>query len=44
MPVYGDFFEGEDVSLKTDAGQPILTSKPVSDLVAYLQTLQGGTE
>ena len=27
MPVWGDFFEGEDVSLKTETGQPILTSQ-----------------
>lgn len=44
MPVYGQFFDGEDVALKTDAGQPILTSQPVADLVAYLQTLQTGSD
>ncbi|MGR3647642.1 MAG: c-type cytochrome [Shimia sp.] len=40
MPVYGDFFEGFDVALKTSSGQPIMTSKPVSDLVAYLKSVQ----
>lgn len=40
MPVYGDFFEGDDLSLKTESGQPILTSPAVADLVAYLQGLQ----
>ncbi len=41
MPVYGDYFEGVfDVPVKTDSGQPILTSRPVLDLVTYLQTLQ----
>lgn len=40
MPVYGPFFEGEDVSLKAPNGQPILTSKPIADLLAYLETLQ----
>lgn len=41
MPVYGDFFdEGQGVSIKTDAGQPIMTSQPVVDLVAYLKGLQ----
>ncbi len=40
MPVYGDFFEGEELSLKTESGQPILTSPAVVDLVAYLQGLQ----
>ena len=40
MPVYGDFFEGEELSLKTESGQPILTSPAVNDLVVYLQGLQ----
>ncbi|SLN53150.1 Cytochrome c [Roseovarius litorisediminis] len=41
MPVYGDFFEGSDVALKTEAGQPIMTSQPVVDLVEFLKSLQG---
>ncbi|MGV6805241.1 MAG: c-type cytochrome [Ruegeria sp.] len=41
MPVYGPYFEGQDTAIKTDQGQPILTSKPIVDLVAYLKTLQG---
>ncbi|WP_157440905.1 c-type cytochrome [Aestuariivita boseongensis] len=42
MPVYGQFFQqGPDVALKAPSGQPILTSEPISDLVAYLQSLQG---
>jgi len=41
MPVYGDFFqEFGDVSIKTPAGQPVMTSRPVADLVAYLEALQ----
>lgn len=40
MPVYGFFFEGEDTSMKTPSGQPILTSQPIVDLVAYLQSMQ----
>ncbi len=40
MPVYGDFFEGEDMTVKTPAGQPVLSSRPVVDLVTYLQSLQ----
>jgi mono/diheme cytochrome c family protein len=40
MPIYGDFFEGQTVPLKTQAGQPILTSQPIVDLVAYLEGLQ----
>lgn len=40
MPVYGDFFEGQDISLKTESGQPIMTSQPIADLVAWLQSIQ----
>lgn len=40
MPVYGYFFEGQDTPIKTQAGQPILTSKPIADLVAFLESLQ----
>ena len=40
MPVYGSFFEGEDTATKTPAGQPILTSQPIVDLLAYIETLQ----
>ncbi|MDU9006287.1 cytochrome c [Sedimentitalea todarodis] len=40
MPVYGFFFEGEDTPLKTPSGQPILTSKPIVDLLGYLQSIQ----
>ncbi len=40
MPVYGDFFEGEELSLKTETGQPILTSPAVVNLVAYLMAVQ----
>ena len=40
MPVYGQFFEGEDTAMKAETGQPILTSKPIVDLVAYLKGIQ----
>jgi Cytochrome c len=40
MPIYGPFFEGRDVALKTEAGQPLLTSQPIADLVAWLRTIQ----
>ncbi|MTI01720.1 cytochrome c [Roseibium sp. RKSG952] len=39
MPVYGPFFEGNDTAIKAPTGQPVLTSKPIADLVAYLKTL-----
>ena len=43
MPVYGDFFEtGAGVALRTEAGQPVMTSEPVADLVAYIRSMQGG--
>ena len=41
MPVYGPYFDGQDTAMKTPEGQPILTSQPIVDLVAYLETLQG---
>jgi mono/diheme cytochrome c family protein len=40
MPVYGDFFEGQGVAIKTHTGQPLMTSKPIVDLIGYLRTLQ----
>ena len=40
MPVYGEFFEGTDVILKAETGQPVLTSQPVADLLEYLRGLQ----
>ncbi|MBO9449342.1 c-type cytochrome [Tropicibacter sp. R16_0] len=40
MPVYGDFFEGRDVAIKTHTGQPLMTSQPIVDLIAYMRTLQ----
>ena len=40
MPVFGEYFEGTDAILKSEAGQPILTSQPVADLVAWIESLQ----
>lgn len=40
MPIWGGFFEGRDVALRTDAGQPMLTSQPIADLIAWLRTIQ----
>lgn len=40
MPLFGQFFEGEDASMKAETGQPILTSAPIVDLVAWLETVQ----
>lgn len=41
MPVYGDYFARIfDVPIKTPSGQPLLTSQPVVDLLAYLREIQ----
>lgn len=40
MPVYGWFFEGNDMAIATQSGQPVMTSKPVADLVEWLKTIQ----
>ena len=40
MPVYGDFFEGTDVATKAETGQPIMTSQPIVDLLAFLKSIQ----
>ena len=37
---YGEFFEGDDTALKTEAGQPILVGRAIADLVIYLQGIQ----
>jgi len=40
MPVYGNFFEGKGVAIPEASGQPIMTTQPIVDLVAYLEELQ----
>jgi mono/diheme cytochrome c family protein len=40
MPLFGLFFQGFDTTLKTESGQPIMTSKPIADVVAYLRGIQ----
>lgn len=40
MPVFGRFFEGNDTAIKAETGQPIMTSRPVADLIAYLEGIQ----
>jgi mono/diheme cytochrome c family protein len=40
MPLFGMFFQGFDTALKTETGQPIMTSKPIADLVAWLGEIQ----
>ena len=40
MPVFGDLFDGESGALDSETGAPILTSKIMVDLVAYLKDIQ----
>ena len=42
MPLFGQWFEGEgaDVAMPGPGGQPILMSRPIADLVAYLIEIQ----
>ncbi|MBC7156310.1 MAG: cytochrome c [Rhodobacteraceae bacterium] len=40
MPLYGDFFEGEDVTLQAETGQPIRTSRPIAELLSWLRSVQ----
>jgi mono/diheme cytochrome c family protein len=42
MPLYGQWFEGDgaDVVLQTESGQPVMMSRPIADLIAYLMDLQ----
>lgn len=41
MWIFGELFDGEDAIVKAETGQPILTSQPIVDLVAYLEGVQG---
>ena len=40
MPLFGEFFEGQDTAIRSEAGQPILTSRPMADLIAFLEAIQ----
>lgn len=40
MPLFGEFFQGEDIAVKSETGQPILTSRPIADVVAWLRGVQ----
>ena len=40
MPVYGPLFQGDEVALRTAAGQPVMMGRAVADLVTYLQEIQ----
>jgi mono/diheme cytochrome c family protein len=42
MPIFGQWFQGDgaDVALPGPGGQPILMSRPIADLITYLQEIQ----
>lgn len=40
MPVYREFFEGHSVAIPALDGMPVLTSQPVIDLIAWLESIQ----
>ena len=43
MPIFGPFFEGEPQAfgaIKTPGGQPIVTTRAVVNLLAYLESIQ----
>ena len=40
MPLYGMFFEGTDASMRSEAGQPIITSQQIVDLTSHLMAIQ----
>lgn len=40
MPVYGPFFEGRGETIRGDDGVLIMTSQPIIDLIAYLESIQ----
>ena len=40
MPLFGDFFEGDDVVIPSESGQPIFTSRPIADVAAWLESVQ----
>lgn len=42
MPIFGPSLESnEAVALRTQSGQPLLAGRPLADIIAYLQSLQG---
>lgn len=42
MPLFGVWFEGDgaDVAMQGPGGQPVLLSRPIADLIAYLMEIQ----
>ncbi len=40
MPLFGDFFAGGDTVIASEAGQPIMTSQAIADVMAWLASVQ----
>lgn len=42
MPLFGPWFEGDgaDVAMSGPGGQPVMLSRPIADLIAYLMEIQ----
>ena len=40
MPLFGQLYERQDTMIRAPDGMPILTSREIADLIAYLETLQ----
>jgi mono/diheme cytochrome c family protein len=42
MPLFGPWFEGDgaDVAMEGPGGQPVMLSRPIADLIAYLMEIQ----
>jgi mono/diheme cytochrome c family protein len=40
MPLFGDFFQGQDVALRAETGQTLMTSWAIADLMAFLESIQ----
>ncbi len=41
MPVFGPFFAGDETIVQVPTGQPMAVSRPLADLLAYLESVQG---
>lgn len=40
MPVFGDWLEGEETMIQSEAGQPVLVGRALADLLAFLAAIQ----
>ncbi|HAW46924.1 cytochrome C [Roseovarius sp. A46] len=42
MPVYGDLLAGDTLDIRDETGETLHSTQPMADLLAYLESLQGG--